>query len=79
MTTEAADKTASETIDFLSYRLRRIEFLLTGSDEAPEQLQKESARGRDHGLQARLANLEQDLATLASKSTKMHELLKLCK
>ena len=79
MTTEAANKTALETVELLEFRLRRIEFLLTGSDEGQEQLQKVAAQGRNHGLSARLASLENNLARLSSKSAVVRDLLTLCK
>ena len=78
MTTEAANKTALETIELLAYRLRRIEFLLTGSDEEDQQLQKLAAQAQEHGLHARITSLENDLARLASKSAMVDGLLKLC-
>ena len=79
MTTEAANKTALETIELLTYRLRRIEFLLTGSDEEELQLQKLAAQAQEHSLHARITSLENDLARLASKSAMVDGLLKLCK
>jgi len=79
MTIEEADKTALETIAHLSYRLRRIQFLLTGSDEGQEQLHQVAAQGRDHGLPTRLAGLENNLARLSSRSATVKGLLTLCK
>ncbi len=79
MAIEGADKIALETIGLLSYRLRRIEFLLTGSDEGQEQLHQAAAQGRDYGIPARLAGLENNLARLSSKSAIIKGLLTLCK
>jgi len=79
MTIEGADKIALDTLGLLSYRLRRIEFLLTGSDEGQEQLHQAAAQGRDYGIHARLAGLENNLARLSSKSAIIQGLLKLCK
>ena len=74
----AEHKTAWETIDLLQYRLQRLEFYLTGSDNGQEQLQKADNQGRGQGVLARLAKAENDLAQLASKSRLVHELLTLC-
>ena len=80
MTPAAADyQNTLETIELLQYRLQRIEFLLTGSDDGQEQLHEVAARGRDHGVLARLAKVESDLTRLASKSTLVHDLLSLRK
>lgn len=79
MTIEGPDKVALETIGLLSYRLRRIEFLLTGSDEGQEQLHQVATQGRDHGLPARLASLENNLARLSSRSATVKGLLTLRK
>lgn len=77
MTIDMADEVALDTIGLLSYRLRRIEFLLTGSDEGQEQLHQVAALGRDHGLSARLAGLENNLAKLSSRSATVKGLLTL--
>ena len=74
----ADDKDTLETIELLQYRLQRIEFRLTGFDDGHEQLQEVAARGRDHGVLARLAKAETDLARLASKSPLVNDLLALC-
>lgn len=79
MTIEVADKFALETIGLLSYRLRRIEFLLTGSDEGQEHLAQVAAQGPSHGLPARLAGLENNLAKLSSRSATVKDLLTLRK
>ena len=72
-------KTASETIDLLQYRLQRIEYYLTGSDDGEDQLQKLAAQGREHGVLAQLAKVEHNLARLSSKSPLVHQLLSLCR
>lgn len=79
MTMEGADGTASETLQLLQYRLRRIEFLLTGSDESKEQLEKTAAHAREDSLAARLARVENNLAKLASHSPSIDNLLTLRK
>lgn len=80
MSPAAADiKGTLETIELLQYRLQRIEFLLTGSDDGQAQLHEVAARGRDHGVLALLAKAESDLARIASKSPLVNDLLALRK
>lgn len=65
------DKTATETIDLLEARLRRIEYAVCGHiDEATLGSQKESATKR-------MSELEYSLHQLASKSRVIQDLLKL--
>ncbi|KAK0126971.1 hypothetical protein ONS96_006534 [Cadophora gregata f. sp. sojae] len=65
------DQTATETIDLLEARLRRIEFAISG--------QVESTSSSNNAIPAtqRLAALEHSLHQLASKSRVIQELLKL--
>ncbi|KAG7009498.1 hypothetical protein G7Y79_00002g006130 [Physcia stellaris] len=77
MSTAAEYKTTSETIDLLQYRLQRIQYYLTGSEDSLEPLQKLAAQGREHGVLAQLAKVERDLARLSSKSPLVHQLLSL--
>lgn len=72
-------KTTLETIDLLQYRLQRIEYYLTGSEDSQEPLKKLAAQGREHGVLAQLAKVEHDLARLSSKSPLVHQLLSLCR
>ncbi|KAH6724743.1 hypothetical protein DL95DRAFT_401397 [Leptodontidium sp. 2 PMI_412] len=65
------DQTATETIDLLEARLRRIEFAISGQVE-----QKPSSNNATPATQ-RLASLEHSLHQLASKSRVIQELLKL--
>ncbi|CAG8975343.1 hypothetical protein HYALB_00005673 [Hymenoscyphus albidus] len=65
------DKTATETIDLLEARLRRIEYAVCGHiDQATLETQKDSATKR-------MSDLEQSLHQLASKSKVIQDLLKL--
>ena len=77
-TATAGNKTALDTIELLQYRLQRVEHYLTGSDDCQEQLQKVAAQGRDHGVIARLAQVEDKLSRLAAKLPFVHDLLSLC-
>lgn len=67
------DKTASETIDLLEARLRRIEHAVCG------HIDTSSITSSDVSISAseRLADLEHVLHALASKSRAIQELLKL--
>jgi len=78
---EPFDKTASDTIDFLESRLRRLEFLLTGAADHQAQLhlQKVQGQGRDGEITSRLAMLDADLNKLKSKSKVVKDILDLCK
>ncbi|CZT39932.1 probable RO-10 protein, required for nuclear distribution [Rhynchosporium secalis] len=65
------DQTATETIDLLEARLRRIEFAIYGQvEQIPSSNNAPSATQR-------LASLEHSLHQLASKSRAIQELLKL--
>ncbi|KAL2076197.1 hypothetical protein VTL71DRAFT_1140 [Oculimacula yallundae] len=65
------DQTATETIDLLEARLRRIEFAVSGQvEQIPSSNNATSATQR-------LASLEHSLHQLASKSRAIQELLKL--
>ena len=79
MSTAAEYKTTSETIDLLQYRLQRIEYYLTGSEDSQKPLQKLAAQGREHGVLAQLVKVEHNLARLSSKSPLVHQLLSLCR
>ena len=78
MSTIPENKCTLETIDLLQYRLQRIEYYLTGSDDGHQQLQNAAAKGRDHGIQARITQAENHLARIASQSPLAHDLLSLC-
>jgi len=65
------DQTATETIDLLEARLRRIEFAISG------QVESTSSSSNAAPATQRLASLEHSLHQLASKSRVIQELLKL--
>ena len=75
--TPADSQSTLETIDLLQYRLQRLEYLLTGSDDGHDGLRDPVAQGRDHGVLARLAKVENELARLASKSSFVNDILHL--
>ena len=75
--TPADGQSTLETIDLLQYRLQRLEYLLTGSDDGRDRLRDLAAQGRDHGVLARLAKVEDELARLASKSSFVNDILHL--
>ena len=76
--TEDTEQTAKGSVDLLEYRLRRIEYFLTGHDPAQEPLQKAAAEGKDRTVLTRLTEVENNLAQLASNSPVASDLLKLC-
>lgn len=69
------DKTATETIDLLEARLRRIEFVLSGKDGSSTTT---SDVNTTSAVQ-RLADLEHSLHQLASKSRVAQDILTLRK
>ena len=71
------DKTASDTINYLETRLRRIEFVLNGSSDSNEHVEKRNAG--EGSVTERLAVLEGTLNRLYSKSTVAKEILDLRK
>lgn len=75
--TPADSQSTLETIDLLQYRLQRLEYLLTGSDDGQDELRNIAAQGKDHGVLARLAKVESELARLASKSSFVNDILQL--
>ncbi|CUS07379.1 unnamed protein product [Tuber aestivum] len=74
------DKVAEETVRSLETRLRRIEFVLSGTSEDPvSDLFALRNAGRENSVHARLAALEHDLAKLCRKSTTVKEMIDLHK
>lgn len=74
---ENPTQTALATLDSLQARLQRVEWYLSGSDEAEDILRGVTAQGPDHSVQARLARLENGLRKLSLKSPVVRDLLKL--
>ena len=72
------DKTAIATIELLEHRLRRIEYILSGDEEAPNVLQQAAAQGKECSINVRISKLEDALSNLSSKSRVIQDLLRLC-
>lgn len=72
------DVIASDTIDLLETRLRRLEYVLSGnaysSSDAPVE-----AYTKENTVTTRLGTLESDLRKLSNKSSLVQDVLKLCK
>ncbi|KAI4144936.1 MAG: hypothetical protein L6R39_003972 [Caloplaca ligustica] len=75
--TGQALETALATLDNLQYRLRRLEYFISGSDDAEGPLEAAVAKGRDHSIMARLAKLEHTLYSMSERLPVVHELLQL--
>ncbi|MCJ1298457.1 hypothetical protein MMC08_001247 [Hypocenomyce scalaris] len=71
------DKTATATIELLEHRLRRIEYILSGDEEASNVLQQAAAQGKECNINARISKLEDALSNLSSKSRVIQDLLRL--
>lgn len=69
--------TACAMLDDLHHRLQRLEFFLSGSDDPQQTLEASIAKGRDHTITARLANLERTLSSMSEQSPVIHDLLQL--
>ena len=74
---ENGTKTALLTLASLEARLQKVQWYLSGSDEADDILRGVISQGRDHTIQARLARLESNLSKLCSRSPVVRDLLKL--
>ena len=72
-----SNKTAFETLSSLGDRLRRLEWYLSGTDEAGSTLQQVVDQGKNNTVQVRLGKLENDLDGLSARSPAAHGLLKL--
>ena len=72
-----ATNTALLTLESLEVRLQKVQWYLSGSDEADDILRGVISQGRDHTIQARLARLEDNLSKLCSRSPVVRNLLKL--
>jgi hypothetical protein len=77
----AVEDVAVRTLQSLEWRLKRLEFLLTGSDAPlnPKTAQPNSEDDAQLPVTQRLKKLEQNLQKLASKSNVVSELIKLRK
>ncbi|KAL8765757.1 MAG: hypothetical protein Q9209_007264 [Squamulea sp. 1 TL-2023] len=72
-----AYETAIATLDDLQGRLQRLEYFLSGSDDAQAPLEAAVSKGRDHTIMARLSKLEHALHSLSERSPVIHDLLQL--
>ena len=77
MMSENGTKTALLTLASLEARLQKLQWYLSGSDEADDILRRVISQGRDHTIQARLTRLESNLSELCSRSPVVRDLLKL--
>jgi hypothetical protein len=77
---DAVSTTAADTLEFLETRLRRIEFLLTGSSSWSGEsvsLSRPPVPAKDSAT-ARLASLEHDLRRLSSSVPVVRDVMRLC-
>ena len=72
-----AESIALATLSSLEYRLRRLEYYLSGSPSPEEILKPIITHGKDHTIQKRLSRLERNLDDLASRSKTSKDLLEL--
>ncbi|KAL8686381.1 MAG: hypothetical protein Q9218_007146 [Villophora microphyllina] len=75
--TQDGHSSALAMLDDLQYRLQRIEFVLSGSDNPQKPLEAVVSKGRDHTITARLASLERKLSSMSEQSPIVHDLLQL--
>ncbi|KAL8748343.1 MAG: hypothetical protein Q9184_007374 [Pyrenodesmia sp. 2 TL-2023] len=73
----AGHETALTTLDNLQYRLRRLEYFISGSDDAQEPLAAVVSKGREYNITSRLAKLERTLHSISEDSPIVQELLQL--
>lgn len=71
-------KMALATINSLERRLRRVNLLLSGHAEV-DSLHERAGQGKEETVLARLAQVENGLGKIASKSPVLADLLKLCR
>jgi hypothetical protein len=75
---EVVSSATEETLRALELRLRRIEFVLSGSCEDPVgELYTIRKAGRENAIKSRLNALERDLAKLTHKSRTVKDILDL--
>ncbi|KAL8952063.1 MAG: hypothetical protein Q9222_002015 [Ikaeria aurantiellina] len=72
-----AHTTALATLENLQARLQRIEYYLSGSDEAQQPLEAAISKGKDQSIASRLTFLERTLHTMRERSPVVHDLLQL--
>lgn len=69
--------TGITTLENLQYRLQRLEYFISGSDNAQEPLEAVISKGREHNITSQLAKLEKTLHSLSEQSPIIDELLQL--
>lgn len=72
-----AHQTALATLDSLQYRIQRLEYFISGSDDAHKPLEAAASKGREHNITSRLAKLEHKLHSISENSPIIQELLQL--
>lgn len=75
--TGATHETTLATLDDLQYRLQRLEYFISGSDDPREPLEAVVSKGRNHSIQTRLAKLEHTLHSMSERWPVIQELLQL--
>ena len=76
-TAQGAHEWAIATLDDLQARLRRLEYYLSGSDDAQLRLEAAVSQGKDHTVMARLSTLQHTLHNLSERSPVVHDLLQI--
>ncbi|KAL8653872.1 MAG: hypothetical protein Q9210_001846 [Variospora velana] len=75
--TRQTHDTSITTLENLQYRLQRLEYFISGSDNAQEPLEGVISKGREHNITSQLAKLEKTLHSLSEQSPIIDELLQL--
>lgn len=75
--TQTLATSALDMLNDLQYRLQRLEFFLSGSDDPQKALEAVISKDRDHTITARLAGLERKLNSMSEQSPNIHDLLQL--
>ncbi|KAL8974036.1 MAG: hypothetical protein Q9197_001732 [Variospora fuerteventurae] len=75
--TRDTHETGITTLENLQYRLQRLEYFISGSDNAQEPLEAVISKGREHNITSQLAKLEKTLHSLSEQSPIIDELLQL--
>lgn len=73
----AGHETTLTTLDNLQYRLQRLEYFISGSDDAQEPLAAVVSKGREHNIISRLAKLEHTWHSISEKYPVIQGLLQL--
>ncbi|KAL8900419.1 MAG: hypothetical protein Q9207_005709 [Kuettlingeria erythrocarpa] len=73
----AGHDTTISTVNNLQYRLQRLEYFISGSDDAQEPLAAVVSKGREHNIRSRIAKLKRTLHSISDKYPVIQELLRL--